>query len=515
MSIQIDFLRNAAAAALTAGLTFGVIAGAAATAKADVTLTTYEQTWDATNPSAQSLQEVANDATSLSGDVDTAWQANSQVACDAIKTQIEAPREYKGDEYRGYDTVCHLAPSGTLTLGPSGTGSDGLPNLHFTYVTHNSVDFTSTQPYADKWADPRLTLSFDLTIDYSISVNVAGPDGVQPSTPLLLNAQNNRIPVKISNPQLTDVGVMAELEHTLRDIFGGNAMIQKMMDSLSKRNLSAPVTQAQLADLNSQIVQSLGAYHLTGAFAVPADQQLIFLVAKNWTPDLTGQVAARVSWQTAALPGPADCNGFLFGAKVQSGPAPIVNWQTKELGVAPYLIYSPASVTTSADNSNGTSSCETDFTSVPRNDPLIVSPYVNGGAAKSQFASMGWSLSPASRAVTANPLAYADFTLKGQIVSGTGVTNVVKVPKVDGGDPAWTKLGLGAAQQTSSTPIISLFGSPAAAINAANAANAASAASQTQQQTGSYSFKLKGLKGFHSIATTATASQLQLNQDLH
>jgi len=105
---------------------------------------TYLQGWDAHAPGKQRLQLVSNDVTTLEGQVGQAWADNTAKTRAQLKARIESPVEYKNDEYRGYDTVCQLAPSGSLTIGSGGLDKYGNPNLTFFYATSGSVEFTAT-----------------------------------------------------------------------------------------------------------------------------------------------------------------------------------------------------------------------------------------------------------------------------------------------------------------------------------------------------------------------------------
>jgi len=392
---------------------------------------TYLQGWDAHAPGKQRLQLVSNDVTTLEGQVDQAWADNTAKTRAQLKARIESPVEYKNDEYRGYDTVCQLAPSGSLTIGSGGLDKYGNPNLTFFYATSGSVEFTATQPYVDKWGDPRLSLSFNLTARLSLSVNVSRPDGSQPDPAISLITAT----ASITSATLTPVGPIADAVKQAVDWYKGPLFLKSVLDALTRQQVQLPIAQQQLAGLNAKVRATLGTqYRLTGAVGVPSENSLYLFVTNAWQGDAAGVVNGDVVWENGKAAGPNDCGAFGFAAQVQTGPAPVIAWPEQD-GVAPTQSFPATQSSFSGPGPNGNTFCQFTIANLPSGLPATVAPTRNIGK-KGAFFSLVAALTPARMTVTPNPAAVAEFHLKTQAGAGTGLTKVQTVPTPDAGDPA-------------------------------------------------------------------------------
>jgi hypothetical protein len=97
---------------------------------------------------------VLNDATRLDGMFDTAWQAAQTKTRQTMKVNLETPNRFP-DNNSAYDTVCHLAESGALTVSKSGIAASGNPFISFDYKTRNTLNLTMIQSLGGKELDPR------------------------------------------------------------------------------------------------------------------------------------------------------------------------------------------------------------------------------------------------------------------------------------------------------------------------------------------------------------------------
>jgi hypothetical protein len=136
--------------------------------------------------------------------------------------------------------------------------------------------------------------------------------------------------------------------------------------------------------------------------------------------------------------GPTDCGKLGFYSEVQSGPAPIINWETKETGAAPMEKFYATFITYSA-NGGASSFCSYGIDRVPARAPnTIKASGLRGAKRPGQFASLVKELTPSWQTVIPNPSAEANFKLTTGFESG-GVSkdNPVVIP--DQGDPASTR----------------------------------------------------------------------------
>lgn len=408
-----------------------IILGTCAAAMADAPLTIYSQVWSPAHPDDQTLVLLMNDQTRLEGEVETAWQQNSGLICDKLKQMIESPLEYNGDEFRGYDTVCNMSPGGDFTVGQGGYGGDGSPNIPFTFKTSAYLEFTVTQPLFDKWADPRLSVAFDLTINYMISVALGTPDGGQPMPAInLVNAS-----ATVSNLKVDTHGPIADEVMAVVDLYKGPLFVKGALAAVDGTRVNVPVAAADLSGLNLALAASLGGRRITGAFGIPADNQLILVVTDAWKATPGNNTAAVVSWKTGE-PGVNDCGIFNFVAETQTGPAPIVSWASKEMGPAPTYRFPATDYTLPSAWADGKTRCQAVIHDIPTGAPETVMPTAGVNGSVGQFAGVVSRLTPQFVKTASKNYTQADFVLTSQVKPGTGVSVVKTKPKVNKGDPA-------------------------------------------------------------------------------
>lgn len=161
--------------------------------------------------------------------------------------------------------------------------------------------------------------------------------------------------------------------------FGKGAILDFLAKQLSTLNIQGNVLGDDAKNINAQFSAQLQGTRAIGAIGRPGNQ-LILLVADRWSPNLTGSVHGIVSWNKGAS-GPPDCGTLGFYSEIQSGPAPVINWDTKETGPAPTARYYASFATYSdADAGTGTSSCSYGIDKVPANVPnTITAGTLRGG----------------------------------------------------------------------------------------------------------------------------------------
>ena len=103
-----------------------------------------------------------------------AWQVGKSAACDQLAKRLTKPGDYSA-----YNVNCKLGSVVNVT------SAEPAPNgfLLTADINGNEVDANYTQPFAGKWADPSVSMTFDarLTVQVTLAQDASCP-GV--STPL-------------------------------------------------------------------------------------------------------------------------------------------------------------------------------------------------------------------------------------------------------------------------------------------------------------------------------------------
>ncbi len=293
-----------------------IIAGTGASARAqgnvpfpgDTTLMTRD--FDPAHPGQSLFKPVFNDPTLLRQVVNSAWQAGRSSIADNIKNDMGVGNSL-GPGLTPYNIAVEMGQPGELSATPGHYAAGSTLDMIYV-VKGNWVEFTTTQPTAlGKWADPRFSCTYDLTLTISMSLG---------DTPGPLHMKS--VKAQVSNAKIDSHGLIADLVFIANGVakfFGTNfiakaenALQGKKFDFTDKMNQNLVPFNALLANFVGQgysladallntaqaLPAGLGIRSLPGAQNGP--QLVIFMDSNNKVP-LTGdgQITGAIRWKKA------------------------------------------------------------------------------------------------------------------------------------------------------------------------------------------------------------------------
>lgn len=270
------------------------------------------RTFDPKHPAQSVLTPVFNDPTLLRKVVNSAWQLSRASIGDQISGQMGVGNSI-APGVTPYDIVVQMGQPGELRATP-GTYQNGS-TLQMVYtVPGNYIEFTCTQPTAaGKWADPRFSCTYDLTLTMDMTIGDApGP----------LNMRS--VKAQVSNSKLDSHGLIADLVFVGNAVsaFFGTNFIRSAQNAVNGKNFDFTAQlNGQLAPFNAILAQyGAQGYGLIEAVlnaaqgAVPgglgtlsvggapnSGSQLMLVMEGKTTAPLTGegQITGAIRWKKA------------------------------------------------------------------------------------------------------------------------------------------------------------------------------------------------------------------------
>lgn len=183
--------------------------------------TIFTRDFDPRNPGQSVLKPVFGDPNLLRQVINTAWQASRASIADQIIAQMGRANSVASG-ITPYNIVCTMGQPGDLSVSP-GSYANGS-SLEMKYlVSGNWIEFDTTQPTAlGKWADPRFSCTYDLTLTLSLKFGDA-------PGPLRITG----VKAQVSNSKLDSHGLIADL------VFVGNAVTKLFGVDFIKKAQSA------------------------------------------------------------------------------------------------------------------------------------------------------------------------------------------------------------------------------------------------------------------------------------
>lgn len=182
--------------------------------------------FDPANPGKSLIKPVFGDPKLMRQVVNTAWQAARASIADQIIAQMGQANSV-GDGITPYNIVCNMGQPGDLSVTP-GSYANGS-TLQMKYLVHgNWIEFDTTQPTAlGKWADPRFSCTYDLTLTMALKFG----DAPGPLTMTGVTAQ-------VSNSKIDSHGLIADLVFVGNDVakLFGSDYIKKAQNAVNGKN---------------------------------------------------------------------------------------------------------------------------------------------------------------------------------------------------------------------------------------------------------------------------------------
>ena len=269
--------------------------------------------FDPTHPGQSIAKPVFGDPNLLRQVVNTAWQASRATISDQIIAQMGQANSIAAG-VTPYNIVCVMGQPGALSVQPGSYAADSTLQMKYV-VTGNSIEFDTTQPTAlGKWADPRFSCNYDLTLNLGLTFgNAPGP------------LQLTSVTAQISNAKLDSHGLIADLVFVGNDVakLFGSDYIKKAQNAINGKNFDftdklnqglAPfnATLGQFGTLANSILNGAG-NALPGGLSprslpgmTPQGPQLLLFMNRDGKIPTrgTGQISGAITWKkTIGKPG--------------------------------------------------------------------------------------------------------------------------------------------------------------------------------------------------------------------
>lgn len=241
----------------------------------------------------QGFKSEYNQPTIVKYMLDNAWTQSRDDSCTNLKQSLGKPDAViKGQTL--YDIVCSMGQTGTLRIKNELAARGGDVQLEY-YVSGNYLEFTSTQPTAaGKWADPRMSVSYDLDLISKIGVGSAPGVSVSSAVAYVRNAHID------SHGVIADV--VLDFVKVLSAALGQNfqAMAESQINS-QKVDLTG-LLRNRIGPVNA-ILQGFASNGYTEMYGKMNGGTLgLYLVGKTYAVATTGRgtISGAIRWDKAS-----------------------------------------------------------------------------------------------------------------------------------------------------------------------------------------------------------------------